>query len=86
MKTLHIIISGLVQGVGFRSFVKRNAERMGINGWVRNTDDDQLEIVVQGRDVDRFVELCRKGPGTARIDDIEIEEIEEEKMNGFGMR
>ena len=51
MKTLKIVISGVVQGVFFRKFVKENADELEVKGFVRNLDDGKVEIVIEGEDV-----------------------------------
>ena len=83
-KQIRILISGRVQGVFFRAFVKEQAERLGIDGSVRNTEDG-VEVVAQGEQwkLDELVKYCRKGTNQARVDDVEIEEIESEKIKGF---
>ena len=75
MKTQHLLIQGRVQGVWFRESMRREAERLGVTGWVRNTPDGAVEAVVQGtaEAVDALVEWARSGPPMARVDGIEIE-------------
>ncbi len=70
----HVIIRGRVQGVGFRAFVEIEAERLSLRGWVRNRRDNSVEAVFAGpvTDVDAMVAVCRRGPTSARVDDIEI--------------
>ena len=67
-----ILVSGRVQGVGFRYATLRQAERLGLRGWVRNTSDGKVEIAADGeRDaVDRLVVWCRQGPPGARVSDV----------------
>ncbi len=67
-------IDGTVQDVFFRGFVKENAERHNIKGFVRNLEDGRVEIFIEGNseDVDKMTELCKKGPKNARIDGIDI--------------
>lgn len=50
VKTLHCLISGKVQGVGFRAWTKRIADQMGICGWVRNLKDGRVETLAQGEE------------------------------------
>ena len=66
------VVSGRVQGVGFRWFVLEAASVEGIGGWVRNVPDGTVEIVAEGEAdaVERFERAVRRGPGRARVDDV----------------
>ena len=81
MKQAHVFISGTVQGVGYRYFVKSNAKKLGLVGWVRNAEDGGVEAVFQGEkdSIESIIELCRKGPFLSEVKNIgfEWEEIEE---------
>lgn len=70
MKTLHLQIQGRVQGVWFRESMRREAERLGVVGWVRNRPDGSVEAVAQGAPeaVDALVEWARIGPPQARVE------------------
>lgn len=72
MKTLHLQIQGRVQGVWFRESMRREAERLGVVGWVRNRPDGSVEAVAQGAPdaVDALVEWARIGPPQARVERI----------------
>jgi len=50
MKQIHILISGFVQGVGFRAFTVKKARNLGLTGWVRNLKNGRVEAVVQGEE------------------------------------
>lgn len=65
-----LIVSGRVQGVGFRAGTVEAAVRMGIEGWVRNTDDGRVEIHAQGRGavLEEFERWLEHGPRWARVD------------------
>ena len=70
---LHGVVSGRVQGVGFRMFVRAQARALGLSGWVRNQEDGRsVEIVAEGpRDrLDRLRALCTVGPPGALVDDV----------------
>lgn len=69
VKRVSIIVSGRVQGVGFRYFTRDIAGEMNLTGYVRNTSDGRVEIEVQGDDklVDKFVEKIRVGPQLSRV-------------------
>ena len=70
-----LLISGRVQRVGFRWFALEAAQREGVGGSVRNTPDGRVEIVVEGEAeaVERFERAVRRGPSSARVDDVETE-------------
>jgi acylphosphatase len=70
MRAVRIVVTGRVQGVGFRDFVKRRAGELGLAGWVRNRPDGSVEAEAVGREAAllRFVEALRVGPGHARVD------------------
>ena len=74
MIAAHIIIDGIVQGVGFRWFALNLANRCGLVGWVRNRWRGDVEIFVEGERevIDEFLEALRQGPKYGRINDIEI--------------
>ena len=81
------MISGTVQGVGFRPFVYRTAETLGIRGYVKNLGDAGVEILAEGEKalIKEFLETVKKGhPPNARIDDVSVEWIETgEKTDRF---
>ncbi|MGN8224254.1 acylphosphatase [Gracilimonas sp. BCB1] len=85
----HIFISGRVQGVGFRHFTKTRARSLGVNGWVRNLPDGRVEAVFQGDEqlVDQLIEKCKKGPRSAYVQSIEVEEdTGEEAYTSFDVK
>lgn len=73
MICVHLTISGFVQGVGFRYFVKGKANELGLAGWVKNTSDGKVEVLAQGDEgkVKKLVEECRKGPFLAKVSNVE---------------
>ena len=78
MKTLHLQILGRVQGVGFRESMRREAERRGVTGWVRNCANGSVEAVLQGEEeaVNTLLAWARTGPSLARVDHIALAEAE----------
>ncbi len=90
MKTVRIIVTGRVQGVGFRYFTVRCANDLGLCGWVRNLPDGSVETAIQGQGekIEEMIGLLRQGPGSANVSGLEIEEIESksEELSGFAMR
>lgn len=73
-KSVRIYITGTVQGVFFRAFVKENAERYDVKGFTRNLEDGRIEIFLEGNpeNVDKMVELCEKGPKHSQIKKMEV--------------
>jgi acylphosphatase len=69
---LHFLIQGRVQGVGFRWFVQREASELDLRGWVRNTEDGDVEVVAAGdaADLDELRASLRRGPRGSRVDRI----------------
>ncbi|MDQ0510636.1 acylphosphatase [Ancylobacter amanitiformis] len=69
-----LIISGRVQGVGYRAWFAREAERRGLTGWVRNRRDGSVEALVAAdtATLGDLVAACRQGPSAARVFEIEI--------------
>ena len=83
------VVSGRVQGVGFRFFVEDVARREGVGGWVRNLPDGRLEAVAEGdlEAVDRFEAKIRRGPPAARIEAVEAsDELPSMRMRTFEVR
>jgi len=78
MVTRQIRVRGRVQGVGFRYAMRREAERSGVRGWVRNRSDGSVEALVQGeaQAVARLVAWARHGPPAARVDELKDSEAE----------
>lgn len=75
-KAVKIIISGTVQGVFFRGFLKDNAEILGVRGIARNLENGDIEIIAEG-DHDKilkFIEVCHQGPKFAQIRNVSVED------------
>ena len=75
MERLHAVVRGDVQGVGFRYFVQRKAQQLGLRGWVRNNDDGSVELVAEGgRDqLEELKRALQEGPRMARVDRVETQ-------------
>ncbi len=83
-----VVVSGKVQGVFFRDATRREAERLGVSGWVRNRDDGTVEAVFEGavEAVEELVAWCRIGPPHARVDDVQAIDEAAEDLRGFEIR
>jgi len=71
----HLKIHGKVQNVGFRFYTHRKAAASGLTGWVRNSNDTQVEIVMEGdkKRIEECIETCRRGPLFSQVEKIELE-------------
>lgn len=85
MRRVRVVVTGHVQGVFFRDSCRREAERRGIAGWVRNNDDGSVEAVFEGDDsaVDELVAWCEHGPGDADVASVDRRDEEPEGLQGF---
>lgn len=85
MKTVHLKITGKVQGVFFRATAGEIAKRYKINGWIKNTEDDAVEAVITGEDndVESFIAWCKKGPEKAKVNNVRVEHRELQAFNSF---
>ncbi len=83
-----MVVSGRVQGVGFRAAAQRRASLLGVSGWVRNLPDGSVEMHAEGDDdkVNEYLEWCHVGPGVARVDEVSVEDESSEGISGFVRR
>ncbi len=83
MKRVRAKIYGIVQHVGFRRFVRKHAQEMGLTGWIKNNLDGTVEAIFEGEDtmISDILEKCNKGPMLAMVDKVEI--IEEDSKKEF---
>jgi acylphosphatase len=80
-----IIISGRVQGVGFRAAARRQARHLGLKGWVENLADGSVRAVIGGdmESCTKFIKWCRDGSAYSWVEGIEIQEMKAEKLRPF---
>jgi len=88
MKQVHLVISGNVQGVGFRASMRRRARNNDVTGWVKNLENGKVEAVLEGEEdsVAKIMEWARKGPNIANVENIELEEKEPEYIETFEIK
>ena len=87
--TVNIKITGKVQGVGFRYFVLRQAQKLGINGWVSNKSNGDVEAFAQGEkaDLEQFIAKVKEGPSFSRAEDVSLNWLNEaEQYFGFEIK
>ena len=77
--TVKMKITGKVQGVGFRYFVLRQAQKLGINGWVNNKPNSAVEALAQGEkaDLEQFIAKVKEGPSFSRVEDVSLNWVNE---------
>ncbi len=82
------MITGRVQGVGFRYFTEREARRLDLDGWVRNTNDGAVEVEVQGEEsiIDEFLTRISVGPRNAVVTGVTKQEVPLMQESGFIIR
>jgi acylphosphatase len=82
---LHFLIQGRVQGVGFRWFVHREASELDLRGWVRNTEEGDVEVVASGAtdDLSELRASLRRGPRGSRVDRVIEHHLEEQEAEGL---
>jgi len=78
MRKVKILVSGRVQGVYFRLFTQNKAKHFAIKGSVKNLPDGRVEIIAEAGSmaIEKFIKWCHKGPITARVDRVEITELQ----------
>jgi acylphosphatase len=78
--TRKYLVSGRVQGVGFRIFVTREAAALGLAGWTQNLPDGRVEVVASGRDeiLDQLAKTLARGPRMAEVTGLEVSDISDE--------
>jgi acylphosphatase len=84
----HVLVSGLVQGVGYRYSTVDRAEKLGLDGWVRNLPDGRVEAVFEGERaaVEAMIRWCRRGPSAAVVQNVTVEMGKPEGLRGFGVK
>lgn len=86
MKRLHLLVSGCVQGVGFRYHARKKAQDLSIAGWIRNLPDGRVELIIQGEEsaLKTMIDWCRKGPDRGFVTALEVEELPiDPTLSGF---
>ena len=85
---MHLLISGQVQGVGYRASLRREAVARHVSGWVRNLPDGRVEALVCGSSfaLESLLDWARQGPPDARVDEIDCRPTTESPPPDFEIR
>lgn len=86
IRTVRVVVSGRVQGVGFRYWVERQAAIHSVSGWVRNRYDGSVEALISGEAgaVEAMIAVCRSGPRMAMVDGVTVvDAVADPGLRGF---
>ncbi|MDP9421516.1 MAG: acylphosphatase [Pseudomonadota bacterium] len=84
----HVRITGQVQGVFFRAWTAEHARQLNVSGWVRNAQDGSVEAQLEGEkwSVQQLIDLLHRGPPSAQVDRVAVEDAEPNGTAGFEVR
>ena len=84
---IKIIISGDVQGILFRAFLKSRALELGLRGTVQNLPDGSVEVIAQGPQdaLDELIKKCWKGPALANVKDVKVKKQKDQEFDTFSI-
>jgi acylphosphatase len=82
IRSVHVRVSGRVQGVGYRAFVERVATRLSLRGWVRNRHEGSVEAVFSGEDdaIASMIAALEQGPRLAAVEDVAVADVDDEDI------
>lgn len=85
---VRVLIAGRVQGVGYRFWTVNQAQKLGLNGWVRNLQDGRVEAVFEGdaQTVEQMIQACHSGPAAAIVQNVTVARGNVEGIEGFKLR
>lgn len=88
MPTVHLLIKGKVQGVFYRQTAKEVAIANGITGWVRNTEEGDVEITASGSEnaLKAYINWCHDGPARAKVTAVKITPVADQLFDVFEVR
>ncbi len=85
MPSIHLLIKGKVQGVFYRASAKKIAEKLNLTGWIRNTEQGDVEAMVTGTQLklQEFINWCKQGSENAKVEDVIVTEQQEITFKKF---
>lgn len=85
MQRITVLVSGQVQGVGYRYFTRKKAFELGLSGYAENLSDGRVEVVAEGEkaDLEHLIHHLRQGPRGARVDQVDVQWSEATGLKGF---
>lgn len=87
-RAVHCFVRGRVQGVWFRASTQKEAERIGLTGWVKNCDDGSVEIHAEGDEesLERFMAWCHEGPALAKVTQVDRDWVTPQNHTSFSVK
>jgi acylphosphatase len=84
----HVSVTGRVQGVFFRAWMRDQASELGVTGWVRNCPDGRVDSHIEGEQaaVEQLIERLHRGPPSARVEDVHMWDVDTFDYDGFEVR
>jgi len=84
----HVSVTGRVQGVFFRAWMRDQAIALGVTGWVRNCPDGRVDSHIEGEEaaVEQLIERMRKGPPAAKVEDVHVWDVDTFEFDDFEVR
>jgi acylphosphatase len=85
MPTIHLLITGKVQGVFYRATAKKISHKLNITGWIKNTKDSNVEAIATGNQdqLQEFIKWCEQGPESAKVINVVVTQEEDMHFNDF---
>ena len=85
MKTVRVKLKGLIQGIGFRNYIKSEAEKLDLKGHIRNLESGEVEVMIEGKDelVNEMLLVCKKGAPHSEVKDVNVQELNNIGFNDF---
>jgi acylphosphatase len=87
MPTIHIEVKGKVQGVFYRASARKLAEKLNLSGWIKNTEQGNVEAIVTGPEgsLQQFINWCNEGPEGAIVTAVKVTPQEDQYFNEFSI-
>ena len=87
-KTIHVFVSGRVQGVCFRMYTQQQARLLGLSGWVRNLPDGRVEVMASGEEAQlgMLENWLQSGPDMARVINTDVKTVEKKEFDDFAIQ
>ncbi|PZA08367.1 MULTISPECIES: acylphosphatase [unclassified Meiothermus] len=88
MERIVVLVTGTVQGVGYRAYARQRAMELGLCGYAENLSDGRVEVVAEGprEELEQFLEFLRQGPRLSRVTGLDVQWSKSTGLRGFSIR